>query len=34
MRNPIMLNRNKPPRGAYLVEAYLRGWLNRDRRLT
>ena len=39
IRKPIMLNRYskylyfKSPRGAYLFEAYLRGWLNRDRGL-
>ena len=40
MRNPILLNRYrkssiKPPRGggAYLLKAYLRGWINRDRGL-
>ena len=39
VRKPIMLNRYskylyfKSPPGAYLFEAYLRGWLNRDRGL-
>ena len=38
MRNPILLNRYrkssiKSPRGAYLLKAYLRGWINRDRGL-